>query len=288
MSINANMTDTCQHFILTRFNLRIWRQDKHGSAVRTREWLEHRIDLFEKYCFPSIANQTCKDFEWIVLFDGKTPDEFRDRISEYQVLCPQLVPVFVAPESGRYFRKVFQTEVLDRMNGERVVTTYLDNDDALDIHFVEDLQRRVKDLADGTFVYYSNGYQYFSDFGLLLRITYNRNHFVSVVEAGDPGTVKTIYGYGSHYYIDKIPGARIEYVKDNPLWCEIVHKRNMDNDAYYLSGTKMIRDEQTLRRDFSVDETPRHGFALYVFRFIPRYIAVFFRRIKHFFFGRKW
>jgi Protein of unknown function (DUF3118). len=277
-----------QHFILTRFNIRIWRQDKSGNAVRTREWLENRCVLFEKYCLPSITHQTCKDFQWIVLFDDKTPEEFRKRIRDYQVQCPQLLPVFVAPEDGRDFGKIFRSVVLEHLSGRRVITTYLDNDDALDIHFVEDLQKRASGLADGTFVYYTNGYQYFTEFGLLLRINYRRNHFVSVIETGTAETVKTIFGYGSHYYIDKIPGAAIKYVEDRPLWCEVIHPRNMGNDAYFLLGAKMMRDEQILRRDFNIDETTCHGLALYAFRFIPRFFVVFFRRIKYFLFGRKW
>ena len=277
-----------QHFILTRFNLHLWRKDKSGSAVRTREWLENRFGLFEKYCLPSVSNQTCKNFEWIVLFDSKTPERYRRRIGDYQLQCPQFVPVFVDPDDGRFFAKVFRSTVRARMDAERVITTYLDNDDALDIHFVEDLQKRASDLADGVFVFYTNGYQFFSEFGLLLRINYRKNHFVSVIEAGVPETMKTIFGFGSHYYIDKIPGVSIEYVKDVPLWCEVIHRRNMGNDAYFLWGTKMMRDEDILKRDFSIEVTPRHGFSVYAFKFIPRYIAVFFRRIKYFFFGRKW
>lgn len=277
-----------QHFILTRFNIRLWRRDKGGNAVRTREWLEDRCELFEKYCLQSIANQTCKAFQWIVLFDTKTPEEFRERIRDYQVECPQLLPVFVAPEDGKDFAKVFQLVVREHLKGGRVITTYLDNDDALDIHFVDDLQKRALRLADGAFIYYTNGYQYFTEFGLLLRIRYRRNHFVSVIETGSSETVKTVFGYGSHYYIDKIPSARIEYVKDRPLWCEVIHPRNMGNDAYFLPGTRMMRDDQILRRDFAINERSCHGFALYAFRFLPRYVAVFFRRIKYFFFGRKW
>lgn len=277
-----------QHFLLTRFNLRIWHKDKSGGAVRSRAWLENRFELFEKFCLPSISNQTCKDFVWIVLFDSQTPDSFKKRIAEFQGRCPQLTPVFVDPVDGRHFGSIFRKSVLDRLEGGRVITTYLDNDDALDIHFVEDLRMRAANLDDGTFVFYSDGYQYFTEFGLLIRIHYRRNHFVSVVESGDPDVTKTIFGYGSHYYIDKIPGARIEYVKDAPLWCEVIHRRNMGNDAYFLFGTKMVRDGETLRRDFAVGETSRWGICLYLFRFIPRYITVFFRRIGFFFFGRKW
>lgn len=246
--------------------------------MRSREWLEHRFRLFEQYCLPSIANQTRKEFEWIVLFDSKTPDNFKERIRELQAKCPQLNPVFVEPEKGRYFAEIFRKEVVIRLtqNSGRVLTTYLDNDDALDIHFVEDVQRRASVLPNGTFIYYTDGYQFFTDHKYLMRIYYKRNHFASVVE--DASTAKTIYGYGSHYYIDKIPGAKIEYVKNLPMWCEVIHEKNMGNDAYFLKA-KMVRDADILQREFALDEIVKAGISLFLFHFLPRYLKTFVRRI---------
>lgn len=68
-----------QHFILTRFNLLLWNKDKENKKVRSKEWLEHRFSLFEKYCLPSIKSQTCQDFEWIVLFDSSTPEMLKEK-----------------------------------------------------------------------------------------------------------------------------------------------------------------------------------------------------------------
>lgn len=87
-----------QHFFLTRFNILLWREDKEGNKVRTSKWLEHRFQLFEKYCLPSIIGQTCQDFEWIVLFDSTTTEKYKGKIAEYQKECPQLIPVYVRPE----------------------------------------------------------------------------------------------------------------------------------------------------------------------------------------------
>ena len=121
-----------------------------------------------------------------------------------------------------------------------------------------------------------------------MKIHYPRNHFMSVVEDGNASSVKTIYGYGSHYYIDKIKGVRIEQIKDIPMWCEVIHEKNMGNDAYFLLGAKMVNDTNLLKREFSVDRIVNHSFALYFFRFIPRYIKTFIRRIGFFLFGRHW
>jgi len=277
-----------QHFILTRFNLRIWNQDKNGQSVRTDAWLEQRFDIFEKYCLPSVKNQRCKDFEWIILFDSETPARYKDRIKAFAKDCPQLTPIYVKPEYGSCFRQIFREVVVSRLKGDRVITTYLDNDDALNVDFVGDLQGRVKDIEDNTFVCYPDGLQYFTGIKLLLQVHYPANHFISVVEPASADAIKTVYGYGSHAYIGKIPGVKIEFVNDSLQWCEVVHDRNMVNDAFFIRGAKMVTDGKVLKEKFSIDQVSESGFSLYVFKFIPRYIKTFFRRAKGFVFGRKW
>jgi len=277
-----------QHFLLTRFNILLWGKDKKGNTVRNVEWLEHRFTLFERYCLPSIKNQSCQNFDWIVLFDSNTPDRFRARIDAYQKLCPQMVPVFVEPEHGRYFATIFRDEMAKRLHGERALSTYLDNDDALNLRFVEDLQQRAETLADGTFIRYSDGYQFYTEGRFMLQIHYPRNHFVSVVEKGDPSTIKGIFGYGRHFYIDVIAGVRIETVSGLPMWCEVVHEKNMINDANFLIGTKVIKDKKVLREIFSVNEDVDAGMGVYCFKFLPRYMRTFMKRAKNKLFGRKW
>lgn len=276
-----------QHFILTRFNLLLWNKDKKGSKVRTIKWLEHRFVLFEKYCLPSVKNQTCQDFEWIMLFDSSTPEKFKTRIADYQKECPQLIPVFVEPLRGRYFAEIFRREIVKRMEAERVVSTYLDNDDALNVGFVEDLQRRALSVNEGTFINYNDGYQYYSEDGYMMRICCPTNHFVSVVEKGDATTIKGIFGYGSHAFIHQIKDVTIEHVRNKLMWCEVVHEKNMINDAIYLK-VKMVKDSDVLRRDFGIDENVEFGLGIYLFKFLPRYARTFVRRVKERLFGKEW
>lgn len=276
-----------QHFILTRFNLLLWQKDKGGCKVRTNEWLEHRCSLFERYCLPSMKNQTCQDFKWVVLFDSTTPERFKERFAGYERECNQLISVYVEPENGWGFADIFRKEVVKRLNAKRVLTTYLDNDDALNVRFVEDLQKRAAALKDETFIYYNDGYQFYTDYSYLMRLFYPRNHFVSVVERGDASTMKTIYGYGSHYYIDKIEGVKIERVTGEPMWCEVVHEKNMVNDPYFLNA-EMVRDSDVLKRNFGLDETVMYGAGIYMCRFLPRYARTFIRRCKYFVTGKRW
>ncbi len=277
-----------QYFVLTRFNLFLWQKDKEGRPVRNLKWLEHRFLLFEHYCLPSIKSQTCQDFDWIVLFDSTTPEQFKERIIRYQHECPQLVPVFVAPQNGRFFARVFQEEMIKRMKAHRVISTYLDNDDALNIRFIEDMRKRAASVPDGTFFYYDEGYQYYTEDKYLIQIHYPRNHFVSVVEKGDAAAVKGVFGYGGHYYIDQINGIRIEHIKTRPMWCEVIHEKNMLNDANFLFRTRMVRNEDILRNEFALNETLQIGGNIYLFKFLPRYVKTLTRRVKHKIIGREW
>lgn len=270
-----------QHFLLTRFNILLWRLDKEGGRVRTTQWLEHRFLLFEKYCLPSILNQTCQEFEWIVLFDSKTPDSFKSRIEGYRKECPQLIPVFVEPENGRYFADIFRAEVVKRVNADRVLTTYLDNDDALNVLFVEDIQQRALTVNEGTFINYDDGYQYYADDKFMMRVHYPTNHFISVVEKGDTAIVKGIFGYGSHATIDRIKDAKIESIRNQRMWCEVVHEKNVMNDAKFLT-MDMVKDYSVLKQDFAIDDEVRYGIGIYILRFVPRYLNNFVCRARRY------
>lgn len=198
-----------------------------------------------------------------------------------------MIPIYVKPENGRYFAEIFRSEIVKRLKAPRVLTTYLDNDDALNVNFVKDIQQRTASVSDGTFINYNDGYQLYEEDGYLMKIHYPTNHFVSIVEKGDSATLKGIFGYGGHSYIEKIKDVKIEHIKDLPMWCEVVHAKNMINDAYFLKA-KMMRDEHLLESSFGINEKVRYGVGLYLFKFIPRYLKTFIRRCGYKVYGRHW
>lgn len=82
------------HFIITRFNLNLYAHDKHARPTRTDRWLEHRFAVFERYCLPSVAAQTSRNFTWLCLFDAATPAAYRSRIEGYKTRCPRFEAVY--------------------------------------------------------------------------------------------------------------------------------------------------------------------------------------------------
>lgn len=78
------------HYLLTRFNLALWQEDKNGQMIDRGEWIRKRLELFETYCLPSVAGQTCQKFRWILLVDADTPADLRERIKAYRNVCAQM------------------------------------------------------------------------------------------------------------------------------------------------------------------------------------------------------
>lgn len=75
-----------KHFVITRFNLPIFPTRNNGEKVKNCDvdFLNKRLNIFEKYCMPSLKQQTNQDFQWLVMFDINTPNVIKDRLSHIE------------------------------------------------------------------------------------------------------------------------------------------------------------------------------------------------------------
>lgn len=258
-----------KYYILTRFNLRLWPTDKKQKPTQTDEWLKTRFQLFEKYCLPSVAAQRMKDFKWIVLFDENTPTEYTDRFSDYKKLCPQFRVVKVVSEYGCYFVDIFQQVIENDIKRAKekgevidyVITSYLDNDDALSDTYLEKISQFVPSVSQPSFVSFCYGLQYHEKWQLMIQLKYSSNHFITLVEPYLSGVkLHTVFGYGSHTQVFNhcLPVLKIDN-RQSLEWLEVVHDGNAYNDI--LSGhiPHVFTNEEYISSSFhiSIPMTPQ-------------------------------
>lgn len=214
------------HFILTRFNLHLYTikyKDKNNQEINPESWLLNRFQLFETYCLPSIANQTNKNFKWIVLYDKKTPKKWFDKIESYKDICSNY--------EFKFYNGSLSCLTEDCINKKytHIVTTRLDNDDCLAAATIEYIQKNIFD-QELLFLNILNGYRYDNinkDFYELQRLS---NPFITAVELLP--NAKTILGWGNHR---KIIDEYENYIKNLTLyrgWMQIIHDSNL-----YLNET---------------------------------------------------
>ena len=127
------------HFLITRFNLKRsdWKTNKNNEEVLTDDWHKNRFNLFTNFCFPSVASQTNKNFEWLVFFDSSTTKEYRDLIKTLEVKMPNFKPFFI---NGMDEFLPSLKSYISEINEDFIITSGLDNDDCLSKDYIKEVQ----------------------------------------------------------------------------------------------------------------------------------------------------
>src|SRR6478672_5104551 len=168
------------HFVLTRFNVRMPIYQHPGD-----DWLPGRLELFKKYCLPSFRGQTVSGFTWLVFFDAESPKWLRETIET--TMSDIVHPVYV---DGLFTAEYAASVVGDLATTPFVMTTRVDNDDAVASDFVETIQREFAGQRL-EFVNLVNGAQY-ADEKVYLR-PYTKNPFLTLIESVADVPPKTVF-----------------------------------------------------------------------------------------------
>lgn len=257
---------TFQHFIITRFNLPIYHATKSGAVSPTDEtYLRKRMSIFTELCLPSVKQQTCQDFRWLVLFDAHTPNDIRRQIWALHTYYDRFIPCFFDladyPQVDPAYERMYRDYVAQLQPGEYepvesnpdeyvrmlvvpmfvrdcifrfldgkpdfILTTRLDNDDALHRDFIRIIQEDALRGPSFFLMDYPNGYRYDLVKREVIRFHYPSGHFTSLKEP----FVKTLYTaqYWVHNVVDKV--APVVHLEREPLYIELVHDSNVINNT---------------------------------------------------------
>jgi len=233
-----------KHFVITRFNLRS--NDPASARMISPEYLEQRLELFERFCLPTLRGQTRQDFKWLVLFADDTPEDVKARIAAHAQAWPNLVPVYL-PRGCEHVGRLVVGPYLDR-SPQTLITTRIDNDDGLCRHYIEDV-RRFENARERTVLQFPVGYVWHRDRIYLDRQEFNA--FTTLVEPlpqGSDSEFLTIYK-GSHSDIAKL--GRIVDVNEQPAWMQVIHGTNLEN---YVRGRRHRIGELGQRFDVPVPD----------------------------------
>jgi Putative rhamnosyl transferase len=269
------------HFFLTKFNVRSFPDLRPGCDP---VWLENRFRLFDRYCFPSVRNQSNQNFKWLVFFDADTPAAFKQKIAQYATSWENFVPLYVdfplaygqfPPEA----REIVRQEIAP--DCEYLITTWLDNDDAIHQDYVNMIQDNFSQQEAETlnFIFgyqLSDGKLYF-DFEIA-------NHFISLVEKYDPQSFNTCL-CRPHKEIYQVCKSAAKIIC-KPAWIEVVHGSNYMN--VYRRGFRIPTGKILKEYSIETEAVDREGAMSFwleqakISIFFPYYfLRKVFLRFKH-------
>lgn len=272
------------HFLITRFNLPLaWTKDKNNVSTLTEEWLEHRYELFMRYCLPSVVSQTSKDFIWVLLFHDKTPEKYRRKNEELEKEYPFCRFCYLDDEQANSLTGYLDGLVKDniRTDTEYVITTRLDNDDSIAVDFIKEIARVAK-MNESKECYAINplhGLQYFADYNMSMSVNYPKSHFSSIVEPVSE-SYRTAYGYNHNRL--KHSCEVYQTAKGKVMWMEVCHATNVSNDARLRWALRPMRKGFD-GKVFAISPLTTAGCSTLYFRLlviIPRAMKISLKRLK--------
>ena len=141
------------HVLITYFSVRIdsyWERFDRNNPHRTEDPLDldslrYRVALFESICFSSVISQSSQDYSWLILIDRDLPASIRQHLEE-MVEEYSNIHLHTFREEDMIENCDWLLPYLPNTEYTHILTTLLDNDDALPKHFIENMQARL--LAD--------------------------------------------------------------------------------------------------------------------------------------------
>lgn len=212
------MNNRFTHLVLTRFNTAV------GYAPSSKRldsgWLRTRLDLFERYCLPSMAAQRNAIFQWIVFCDAKSPDWFREKMVSFEPLVKTMyVDGWLTDE-----RIAGSLAAADMVSTPYLITTRLDNDDALASGHLAIVQSEFRH-QDREFLEFPVGIQSFR--GHLYNVYWHSNPFLSLIENIQKSKRFTTVCCVRH---DRVRSAgKIRSLVRPPQWLQLIHGENIGN-----------------------------------------------------------
>lgn len=166
-----------------------------------------------------MAAQRGANFQWLIYLDEQTPDVFKARLERARAIVP-FEPIFVGP-----FRAgLAAIDVRKRLATEegRLLTTRLDNDDAVSSDFLTLAQSHAERFPDGTIINFRDGIA-LQD-GALFAASDTSNPFTSLVESAKDA--ETIWAAPHTELAQRFP---LRQVICEPCWLQVVHGENVAN-----------------------------------------------------------
>ena len=140
------------HFLITRFCYRNYRAEKFKGYQERGDWkplfdplsqenLDYRLLLFQALCLPSVLAQTTQNFTWILVVDKDLPVEYQNSLHE--LVKRRRESYLWEYDKKSDIKGLGWLSPWINSGVEYILTTNLDDDDALPRSFLESTQGHI-------------------------------------------------------------------------------------------------------------------------------------------------
>lgn len=187
------------HLIISRFIMEILYE--FNKKIYTDEYIKNGIRVMKKYLFPSLDNQKCKDFTFVLLLGNKANITYIRSLFNFNLSFKYKIIYYKGFK--KYLRRITK-------GSDILITTRIDYDDQIYYNAVNDVRKAI-DLNKPMLLYgYNRGLYYFESNNKYYEFyrTYNNEGVMSIfvsliIVLKKVNNAISVYDLGGHTVIKK-------------------------------------------------------------------------------------
>ncbi|MCH6202124.1 putative rhamnosyl transferase [Aquiflexum sp. LQ15W] len=242
-----------KHLLITRLNV-FYKTKIAERGFDPEIWLLERIEIFKKFCYPSILNQSIKEFHWFFYIDGHTPVNVIEDLE--RIFKPFSFIKLISHEYQSFnISKYLQADIQKFLGNDfqYLISSRVDTDDMLHNDYIGFVQRQFKNQTYLA-LNFNKGLVYDVQSAVTSIMIHRYNAFLSLIEKRTESGFKTVY-YKQHteYRNDK---SKLEINVKEPMWCVTIHGLN-DSTGFYGRVNISNQPNMQILFGFKFQQKPR-------------------------------
>lgn len=238
------MNKHLQHYIFTNF----------GIGIKDELWLTYRLEIFLNTVFPTLSNQSNKNFEWIIFADINLPIVHLRRLQD-AILKSQLTARIIHVEDYSLVSKEISA-ILATLSTDVLVTSRIDDDDCIHkdvISLIQEKALNAESREQVLLISLNNGLEFLPSDNCYRPIRYDTLALALTLVDRSAGTKdKSITQYAHHLIVKTlekqgIPSKHISINKPYPLFLYTKHPLS---DSYFFGARARILGDTERKTGF--------------------------------------
>ncbi len=238
------MNKHLQHYIFTNF----------GIGIKDELWLTYRLEIFLNTVFPTLSNQSNKNFEWIIFADINLPIVHLRRLQD-AILKSQLTARIIHVEDYSLVSKEISA-ILATLSTDVLVTSRIDDDDCIHkdvISLIQEKALNAESREQVLLISLNNGLEFLPSDNCYRPVRYDTLALALTLVDRSAGTKdKSITQYAHHLIVKTlekqgIPSKHISINKPYPLFLYTKHPLS---DSYFFGARARILGDTERKTGF--------------------------------------
>ena len=187
------------HFIITRFIIEYWPFNEFPNKIYKEDYIRNGIRVMKKYLFPSLENQSCRNFIWVLMLGDKAKIDFIKSLLDFDKSFNIIV----------IYKKDIKEYIRNTTKGyDILITSRIDYDDRIYYDAINDVRKAININKPMILYGYNSGVHYYEfdnkyyEFNISYKNEGVMSIFISLITMlNKVNDTYIIYDLGSHIQV---------------------------------------------------------------------------------------